>query len=97
MITHKWVPGARHREKTDSRTGERNGSYQRSLIMPVGKIEQLRVPPNRDGTFTPEVFEEIPIKYVIMWVGTTFPLKYPANPHNYILDRNRTHPVLKCR
>ena len=44
--------GARHREKTDSRTGERNGSYNRSLITPVGKIEQLRVPRDRDGTFT---------------------------------------------
>ena len=50
--------GARHREKTDSRTGERNGSYNRSLITPVGKIEQLRVPRDRDGTFTTEVFEE---------------------------------------
>lgn len=50
--------GARHREKTDSRTGERNGSYQRGLITPVGKIEQLRVPRDRDGTFTTEVFEE---------------------------------------
>lgn len=50
--------GARHREKTDNRTGERNGSYQRGLITPVGKIEQLRVPRDRDGTFTTEVFEE---------------------------------------
>jgi transposase-like protein len=50
--------GARHREKTDTRTGERNGSYSRGLITPVGKIEQLRVPRDRDGTFTTEVFEE---------------------------------------
>ena len=50
--------GARHREKTDSRTGERNGSYNRNLITPVGKIEQLRVPRDREGTFTTEVFEE---------------------------------------
>ena len=50
--------GARHREKTDARTGERNGSYQRNLITPVGKIEQLRVPRDREGTFTTEVFEE---------------------------------------
>jgi transposase-like protein len=50
--------GARHRERTDSRTGERNGSYQRGLITPVGKIEQLRVPRDRDGTFTTEVFEQ---------------------------------------
>lgn len=50
--------GARHREKTDSRTGERNGCYSRGLITPVGKIEQLRVPRDRDGTFTTAVFEE---------------------------------------
>lgn len=30
--------GARHREKTDTRTGERNGSYNRCLITPVSKI-----------------------------------------------------------
>ena len=50
--------GARHREKTEVRTGERNGSYTRNLITPVGKIEQLRVPRDREGTFTTEVFEE---------------------------------------
>lgn len=50
--------GARHRERSSSRTGERNGSYGRDLITPVGKIEQLRVPRDRDGTFTTEVFEE---------------------------------------
>lgn len=50
--------GARHREKTTTRTGERNGTYQRGLITPVGKIEQLRVPRDREGTFTTEVFEE---------------------------------------
>lgn len=50
--------GARHRERTESRSGERNGSYSRDLITPVGKIEQLRVPRDRDGTFTTQVFEE---------------------------------------
>ncbi len=50
--------GARHRERTPSRTGERNGSYGRDLITPVGKIEQLRVPRDREGTFTTAVFEE---------------------------------------
>jgi putative transposase len=50
--------GARHRERTDGRSGERNGAYNRNLITPVGKIEQLRVPRDRDGTFTTEVFEE---------------------------------------
>lgn len=50
--------GAGYREKTDSRTGERNGSYSRGLITPVGKISQLKVPRDRDGTFTTEVFEE---------------------------------------
>jgi transposase-like protein len=50
--------GAERRERTPTRTGERNGSYGRSLITPVGKIEQLRVPRDRDGTFTTQVFEE---------------------------------------
>src|SRR4028118_2110421 len=50
--------GAQRRERTPNRTGERNGSYERDLITPVGKIEQLRVPRDRDGTFTTRVFEE---------------------------------------
>jgi transposase-like protein len=50
--------GARHRERTETRSGERNGSYNRNLITPVGKIQQLRVPRDRDGTFTTAVFEE---------------------------------------
>ncbi|WP_456409553.1 transposase [Oceanithermus sp.] len=35
---------AGYRERTLSRRGERNGHYTRSLITPVGKVEQLRVP-----------------------------------------------------
>ena len=50
--------GAQRRERTPSRTGERNGSYSRDLITPVGKSEQLKVPRDRDGTFTTRVFEE---------------------------------------
>ena len=50
--------GAERRERTPTRSGERNGSYNRDLITPVGKIEQLRVPRDRDGTFTTQVFEE---------------------------------------
>ena len=50
--------GAGRRERSPARTGERNGSYERDLITPVGKIEQLRVPRDRDGTFTTQVFEE---------------------------------------
>jgi transposase-like protein len=50
--------GAERRERTPTRTGERNGSYSRSLITPVGKIEQLRVPRDREGTFTTQIFEE---------------------------------------
>jgi transposase-like protein len=50
--------GASRRERSPNRTGERNGNYNRDLITPVGKIEQLRVPRDRDGTFTTQVFEE---------------------------------------
>jgi transposase-like protein len=47
---------ARHRERTAARRGERNGSYARDLITPVGKIEQLQVPRDRAGEFLTEVF-----------------------------------------
>ncbi|MBI5813082.1 MAG: IS256 family transposase [Meiothermus silvanus] len=48
---------ARYRERTPNRQGERNGHYTRSLITPVGRIEQLRVPRDRESTFLTEVFE----------------------------------------
>ncbi|WP_053043573.1 transposase [Thermus filiformis] len=48
---------AGHRERTPSRRGERNGHYTRNLITPVGKIEQLKVPRDRESTFLTEVFE----------------------------------------
>ena len=35
---------AGYRERTLSRRGERNGHYTRSLITPVGRIEQLKLP-----------------------------------------------------
>jgi transposase-like protein len=48
---------AAYRERTARRRGERNGHYQRSLVTPVGKIEQLQVPRDREGEFLTEVFE----------------------------------------
>ena len=48
---------AGYRERTPSRRGERNGHYTRGLITPVGKVEQLRVPRDREGAFLTEVFE----------------------------------------
>ena len=48
---------AGHRERTDTRRGERNGYYRRGLTTEVGRIEQLRVPRAREETFLTEVFE----------------------------------------
>lgn len=48
---------ASYRERTELRRGERNGHYTRSLITPVGKVEQLQVPRSREGDFLTEVFE----------------------------------------
>ena len=44
-------------EGTPSRRGERNGYHTRDLITPAGRIAQLRVPRDREGTFLTEVFE----------------------------------------
>jgi putative transposase len=49
--------GAAPRERTPHRRGERNGHYERDLITPVGKVEQLRVPRSRQGEFLTEVFD----------------------------------------
>jgi len=48
---------AGYRERTPTRRGERNGHYTRNLITPVGKVEELRVPRDREGAFLTEVFE----------------------------------------
>ncbi|WP_414389711.1 transposase [Synechococcus sp. 'PEA 65AY6A-5F PE A'] len=48
---------AGYRERTPSRRGERNGYSTRDLITPAGRIAQLRVPRDREGTFLTEVFE----------------------------------------
>ena len=50
------VVGARKGERTTERTGYRSGYYTRGLITRVGKLE-LRVPQDRAGRFSTEVFE----------------------------------------
>jgi putative transposase len=44
-------------EGTPSCRGERNGHYTRDLITPAGKMAQLWVPRDLEGTFLTEVFE----------------------------------------
>ena len=48
--------GAGTGERTASRLGYRSGYYARTLITRVGKLE-LRVPQDRDGRFSTELFE----------------------------------------
>jgi putative transposase len=48
--------GAAKGQRTGARRGYRSGYYERSLITRVGKLE-LRVPQDRDGRFSTEVFE----------------------------------------
>jgi putative transposase len=48
--------GAAKSERTAARLGHRAGSYGRTLITRVGKLE-LRVPQDREGRFSTELFE----------------------------------------
>ena len=48
--------GAEKGERTMARLGYRSGYYSRTLITRVGKLE-LRVPQDRDGRFSTELFE----------------------------------------
>ena len=48
--------GASKSERRDGRVGYRSGHYNRTLITRVGKLE-LRVPQDRDGRFSTELFE----------------------------------------
>jgi putative transposase len=44
--------GASWGECTPTRRGYRNGSYTRDLVTPTGRIEDLKVPRDREGSFT---------------------------------------------
>ena len=48
--------GAQPHERTEERTGRRNGHYERGLTTRVGSIE-LRVPRARDGTYSRALFD----------------------------------------
>ena len=48
--------GARKGERSSGRMGYRSGYYSRSLVTRVGKLE-LRVPQDRQGRFSTEIFE----------------------------------------
>jgi transposase-like protein len=47
--------GAAKGERSEARRGYRSGSYPRTLVTRVGKLE-LRVPKDRDGRFSTELF-----------------------------------------
>src|SRR5207237_9487920 len=49
--------GASWGESTPNRRGYRNGSYTRDLVTPTGRIEDLKVPRDREGEFHSQVFE----------------------------------------
>ena len=49
--------GASWGEVTPHRRGYRNGHYTRDLVTPTGRIEDVKVPRDREGVFHSEVFE----------------------------------------
>src|SRR5207247_10944883 len=49
--------GASWGECTPNRRGYRNGSYTRDLVTPTGRIEDLKVPRDREGEVHSQVLE----------------------------------------
>src|SRR5712692_5758636 len=49
--------GASWGECTPKRRGYRNGSYTRDLVTPTGRMEDVKVPRDREGEFHTQVFE----------------------------------------
>src|SRR5579872_3182071 len=49
--------GAAWGECTPERRGYRNGSYTRDLVTTTGRIENLKVPRDREGVFQTQAFE----------------------------------------
>src|SRR5258708_36573116 len=70
--------GASWGECTPTRRGYRNGSYTRDLVTPTGRVEDLKVPRDREGEFHTQVFErykryepEVPEARAQMFVSGT--------------------------
>ena len=49
--------GVRWGESSPKRKGYRNGYYQRDLVTPSGRLEDLHVPRDREGQFHTQAFE----------------------------------------
>src|ERR1700674_3073981 len=49
--------GASWGECTPNRRGYRNGSYARDLVTSTGRIEDLKIPRDREGVFHTQAFE----------------------------------------
>jgi transposase-like protein len=74
--------GTKPGERTDDRSGYRNGSYQRQLTTRVGTIE-LEVPRDRSGTFQTALFQryqrsEKALVLALMQYGTSGRLDAPG-------------------
>jgi putative transposase len=80
--------GAARRERPPLRRDERNGHYERDLITPVGKVEQLRVPRARQGEFLTEVFD----RYQLM-TGNVEEAVLEMYPQASLLARSRLSPM----
>ena len=64
--------GAQKGERTGDRLGYRSGYYPRTLITRVGKLE-LRVPQDRQGRFSTEVFERYQRSVSVKTAASVFP------------------------
>jgi putative transposase len=49
--------GAAWGESSPKRTGYRNGSYTRDLVTSMGRVEEIKVPRDREGQFHTQAFE----------------------------------------
>ena len=49
--------GAAKGERSSARTGYRSGYYERGLVVRMGGKIELRVPQDRDGLFSTELFD----------------------------------------
>src|SRR5256885_17227560 len=74
--------GASWGESTPLRRGYRNGFYTRDLVTSTGRIEDLKVPRDREGEFHTKVFErynryepEVAEALTAMFVSGTSTLK----------------------
>jgi hypothetical protein len=88
--------GAAWGESNPKRKGYRNGSYTRDLVTSTGRLEEIKVPRDREGQFHTQTFE----RYNLCWllgtsvqeIGLFYTMKQTFLPKHVGYEYNQKNP-----